>query len=607
MRFRVAVATAIAVQVISIGAVSATDVPIAGDRLQAISPPHRSSSRFLFRTRTDLAGELAVPTASGATLALFEAACDGGGPDAVCSVATTSGDIALDAANWRALGNPPGSRGFRYQGASSGGDGVRSVLYRNRGIAVRAGKAWPWQPAGGHDLTVLRLQVGDRQYCSEFGGNAAADQPGHLLLRNAPAPAECRALCGDGIISGAETCDPPDTFSCGADCQIVPTCPEDPPSVLLDCITGPPTGIGVGANGATFGAVWSRPAGIDRHVYLMRLDAGGQSFDAAPVQVSSAAEAPATSAFNAGPKLTPLGDGFTAYWSGSASSDFGFVNYFQRRTVPSAGPITDDVVWINSETPFGQCSSASSTPLHATANLDGTGVHVTWRVHVYCGGPLFDYIHGVPGEFSFPPPGNVSSGGAPLATGDSDVAAVWWNLYAASLDPPYERSLKAAWIAPAPAASTILTLVDAVDRSESPALAVVGDLFFAVWTIATGPFPAVPTQVRGMRFTRADGPLDPPGGILIATAAGTSAHDPLAVSDGTNFVVAWRETTGPDATVRLIRVATDGSLVDATPLDVVQTNASANIALTASPTGTMIGYTRAEPDNLTSIRVLPLP
>jgi hypothetical protein len=579
------------------------DVPVAGTRLVAKSAPHSSNSRFRFLARSAAIGDLLDPAVSGAAITAIEASCSGSAPAEVCSLVSTSGRIALAAANWKAAGNPSGRRGYRYRDRSGASGGVQKVIYRDGAIAIKAARAgWPWQPAGGADLTLLRFEIGDRTYCSEFGGIAKSNQAGFLLLRDAPAPTECRAVCGDGEITGEEECDPPNGDTCDANCQR--NCPEDASSLLVDCVEAPVTSLGLAANGATFAAAYRKPVATHSHIFFKRLDATGEAYDADAVRLSE--DIPEmTFVNNDSPTLTALGEDFYAAWSGTASSDLGFLSYFHGRPIPATGPLVEDVDILLQESPFGQCQVFSAAPLHVTSNLAATGFHLTYREISACAGViLFESIVGVPGSFSST---NVSTGAAPLATGAADVAGVWWNLFAETPGAPFERTLKAGWISPAPSEAIVLTLLDSLSRSYSPSLAATGDLFLAVWTSATAPPPAVPSEVRGMRFTRADGALDPEGGFLIASSASGPALQPVVVSDGTRFAVAWRETTGSGSSVRAIRVETDGTLADPAPIDVATSDAAAAIAVAASPSGTLVGFTRDEGLGLFSVRVAPLP
>jgi hypothetical protein len=588
----------------------AEDVPVAGTRLVAKSAPHTSNGRFRFRAKSAAVGDLLDPAIAGAAITAIEASCSGSAPADVCSVVSTSGRIELDGANWKAAGTPPGRRGYRYRDRSGASGGVRDVIYRDDTIAIKSARAgWPWQPAGGADLTLLRLEIGDRTYCSEFGGIAKSNEPGFLLLRDAPAPTECRAVCGDGEIAGEEECDPPDGGACDATCRR--NCPEDASSVLVDCVEAPIASVGLAANGATFAAAYRKPVATHSHIFFKRLDAAGDAYDATAVRLSE--DIPDTTLVeNDSPTLTALDEDFYAAWSGAAVWDPGFVGYFHGRPIPATGPPVEDVDILLQQSPFGQCRMYSSPPLHVTSNLAATGVHLTFREIAACFPDIIlgEIIVGVPGDFSPYSPTDLSTGAAPLATGNADVAGVWWNLFRAaadSPDSPVEQTLKAGWISPAPSEAIVLTSLDSSSRSESPSLAATGDLFLAVWTTAIAPPPAVPSEVRGMRFTRADGALDPEGGFLIASSASGAALQPVVASDGTRFAVAWRETTPSGSAVRAIRVETDGTLADPVPIEVATSDAAAVIAVAASPSGTLVAFTRDEGFGLLSVRVAPLP
>ncbi len=588
----------------------AEDIPINGSRLVAKSAPQSGKPRFMFRSKSEAVVNLLDPAVAGAALTATEVSCSGVAPAEVCTQASTSSRIDLASENWRGLGNPAGSRGYLYRDRSGASGGVRHVLYRDGQIRLKAvGTDWPWQPVGSEDRTLFRFEVGDRTYCSEFGGIARVNQAGFLLLRNAPAPAQCRDVCGDGEVTGDETCDPPNGTSCSATCQVL--CPEEASNVIVECVSATVPSIGMSANGATFAAAYRMLTGTDSHLFVKRLDDSGQTLDAAPLRVSSDLPPPppeVISTSNGSPALTALDSGFYAAWSGTFSTDSVFIDYFHGRVVPASGPLVEDVDILHTEVPFGQCSTYSAPPLHVTANLAATGVHVTWRSVAQCSGSiLFENIVGVPGDFASPPPGNTSRGSAPLATSDDDVAAVWWNMYSPTAGPPVELTLKAGWIDPEPTLSIVLTELASVARSDSPALAVIDDFFLAVWTTATAPPPAVPTEVRGMRFTRTDGPLDAPGGFLIASSANGAALQPVVAADGSVFAVAWRETTASGSAVRAIRVETDGTLADAAPIDVATSDAAAAIGIAASPAGTLVGFTRSEDFGYTSVRVAPLP
>src|SRR5690606_36916794 len=127
---------------------------------------------------------------------------------------------------------------------------------------------------GDEDLTLVRFSVGDRTYCSEFGGQASVKQAGFLSLRNAPAPEHCRAVCGDGVLTTGEQCDPPDGVSCDERCRAI--CLDEETNVLVDCVNMPAAGLSLAANADTFAAVYPSGSFSESHMFLKRLDAVGQ-------------------------------------------------------------------------------------------------------------------------------------------------------------------------------------------------------------------------------------------------------------------------------------------------------------------------------------------
>ena len=109
----------------------------------------------------------------------------------------TAGDdtYALPAGSrWRGLGNPAGSRGYRYRGAGDAADPCTVVLIRERVIkATCRGDGVTLRPPFTGDIgIVLTLGPGitDR-YCARFGGDEARNDSTLTKRRNAPAPVSC--------------------------------------------------------------------------------------------------------------------------------------------------------------------------------------------------------------------------------------------------------------------------------------------------------------------------------------------------------------------------------------------------------------------------------
>jgi hypothetical protein len=198
----------------------AGDHPVAGDRLSLVDPgdPARRSVRF--QAVRDPAIVLEEdPRSTGATLEI-----EGAGPGD-----GDSGPVALAAGLWTGLGNPPGSKGYKYRDPARQ-QGVRTVVLKRgnaRGtITVSGGGAmWPYavtQPQGPVDV---RLTVGADAFCTTFAGDDfVRNEPGRVVARGAEAPACCGSpVCGNGTAECEEECDDGDTDGgdgCSSTCQL---------------------------------------------------------------------------------------------------------------------------------------------------------------------------------------------------------------------------------------------------------------------------------------------------------------------------------------------------------------------------------------------------
>lgn len=101
----------------------------------------------------------------------------------------------LPAAYWKGLGNPAGSRGYRYADARSLAGPCRTVRITNgKQLYARCqgtGITFTLDEISQSSLAVrLMLGSGDR-YCMSFGGTIVDDKAGTFRARNAPAPAVC--------------------------------------------------------------------------------------------------------------------------------------------------------------------------------------------------------------------------------------------------------------------------------------------------------------------------------------------------------------------------------------------------------------------------------
>ena len=93
---------------------------------------------------------------------------------------------------WTGLGNPAGSRGYRYNGAGTSNDPCAVVLVKKsvvKGVCIGSGVAL-MPPFSGDVGIVLVLGTTDR-YCARFGGKEAKNDPTLTKRKNAAAPVAC--------------------------------------------------------------------------------------------------------------------------------------------------------------------------------------------------------------------------------------------------------------------------------------------------------------------------------------------------------------------------------------------------------------------------------
>jgi hypothetical protein len=79
-----------------------------------------------------------------------------------------------------------------------------------------------------------------------------------------------------------------------------------------------------------------------------------------------------------------------------------------------------------------------------------------------------------------------------------------------------------------------------------------------------------------------------------------------AAADGTNVVIAWRESAGPgQSAIRAIRLAPDGTLPSPTPTDVAFSTENAAVSVAANPAAALVAFTRGEEEG-SSVRAVLL-
>jgi hypothetical protein len=135
-----------------------------------------------------VAGSAEDPTLGGAALTIFDTDLDGGG----------TATFELGAAGWTALGNPAGSKGYKYKGAADGSGPCTIVLIKSAVIkAVCKGTAvtltTPFVATLGANLAIPVGTTAAVRYCAELGGTEAKNDAKILKRKDAPAPAACAA------------------------------------------------------------------------------------------------------------------------------------------------------------------------------------------------------------------------------------------------------------------------------------------------------------------------------------------------------------------------------------------------------------------------------
>lgn len=385
--------------------------------------------------------------------------------------------------------------------------------------------------------------------------------------------------CGDGTLDAGEACDPPNGTTCSRSCT---SCaPAGPGEILIGCTAGNSVASASALSDTLLVAFSETAPGGVNHVAARRLANDGTLIDASALALSPLI--PGTLALG-GSAETTTNDG-TGFYVGYRTFASVFEGYFGGRRVPASGPLTGPPEVIKAWISIGQCRSEPSGPLRLSPLLDGSGFRETFRVLYGCVPTIFfETIVGVGHFFSVPPPGNLSSGPAPIVRGANDVAAVWWNIAVSSIDPPVSAtSLAASFVEPAPA--TFLQL-SAGTPGVTPALAAIGDAFVVFW--------AVGNELRAQRFSRAAGAIDPEGGFLVTTGGG-EIGEIVATSEGSGAIAAWRESTGPGSSaIRAIRIAADGTVHDPTPIEVATSSSGAAIGVAANASATLVTFTRAE-------------
>jgi hypothetical protein len=176
---------AAAVGAIAYGAALAADQPIPA-KIGLVKPMKltkfvsKSTSGFPLPT-----GASQDPTIIGAEIVFFDTGVAGG-----------TFLHTLPAAGWKGLGNPAGSKGFKYKGKPIGDSTCTIVLIKSKVIkGVCKGAAvtltTPFAGDDGIILGIPSVAAGTLRYCAELGGVTQKNDTTLLKRKDAPAPAMC--------------------------------------------------------------------------------------------------------------------------------------------------------------------------------------------------------------------------------------------------------------------------------------------------------------------------------------------------------------------------------------------------------------------------------
>ena len=176
---------ALAMMVLLEAGASAGDYPLSGAFLHMASEGTAGRMAMRFGATGDALPDDASsvdPTVTGAVLEVL-----GGGVHGDAASIPLPGDM------WRPLGDPPGSRGFRYFDASPR-FGVRKLSLRfgtrTSLLISGAGKGWPYRTSGVPHAVMVRLHMGDAVFCASFG-TFKRGRGGAMCAPQNPPPAIC--------------------------------------------------------------------------------------------------------------------------------------------------------------------------------------------------------------------------------------------------------------------------------------------------------------------------------------------------------------------------------------------------------------------------------
>jgi hypothetical protein len=117
-----------------------------------------------------------------------------GGSLRILDTASTAGDdvYELPAERWTALGNPAGSKGFRYRGGTGPGDPCTVVLVKATVVKAvcKGADIGLAPPLAAEAAVVLTVGAGSKRYCATFGGETKRNEAGTFKRKGVNALAD---------------------------------------------------------------------------------------------------------------------------------------------------------------------------------------------------------------------------------------------------------------------------------------------------------------------------------------------------------------------------------------------------------------------------------
>ena len=196
----------------------------------------------------NLPGMNNFPSAEGATLRIFDTLPGG------------AGDVTfnLDDSGWTALGNPPGSKGFKYKGSKASPVDLvcKVVLIKPTVIkGVCKGALAFTTPFSGNVGVILTAGTDSKRYCAEYGGENKKNDAKLTKRKNAPPPPGCPDV--QPTPTATDTSTPADTATVTATATDTPTAADTAtatntvPPASTSTVTNTPTVTNTRTNTAT--------------------------------------------------------------------------------------------------------------------------------------------------------------------------------------------------------------------------------------------------------------------------------------------------------------------------------------------------------------------